>query len=107
MPVGGLLEGTPDSQTQVFLKGFAIDGQADGNPWLVNPQGTERPHRFEHVVHGSMTEVLQIALGIHFHGGVDCLHREGGRHSEWQQRIDVAEGMLDFGPQGSAMNLIR
>jgi hypothetical protein len=30
MPVGGLLEGMPYTPNQVFLKGFAIDGQANG-----------------------------------------------------------------------------
>jgi hypothetical protein len=51
---------------------------------------------------------LQIVLGIHLQGGVEALHREGGKHSGWQQqRIDVAEGVLDLGLQGSPMNLIR
>jgi hypothetical protein len=54
-----------------------------------------------------MAEVLQIVLGIHLQGGVDFFHREGGQHRDWPQRIGVAEGVLDFGPQGSPMNLIR
>src|SRR5262245_18539649 len=29
MPVGGLLEDIPNTQKQVFLKGFVIDGQAN------------------------------------------------------------------------------
>jgi hypothetical protein len=29
MPVGGLLEGIPNTQNQVFLKGFVLDGQAN------------------------------------------------------------------------------
>ena len=108
MPVGGLLEGMPNTPNQVFLKGFAIDGEADGGTLAGKPTGDGEAAQVEHVVNGSITEVLQIVLSIHLHGGVDRLHREGGQHSGWQQqRIDVAEDVLDFGPQGSPMNLIR
>jgi hypothetical protein len=47
-------------------------------------------------------------LGVYLGGGVDRLHREDGKHSGWQQRrIDVAEDVLNFGPQGSPRNSIR
>jgi hypothetical protein len=72
------------------------------------PPGDGEAVQVEHVVNGGTAEALQIVLGVHLHGGVDYFHQEGGKHSRWhQQRIDVAEGVLDFGPQGSPMNLIR
>ena len=95
MPVGGPLEGLPNTQNQVFPKGFAIDGQVNGYPLAGKPTGHGEAAQVEHIANSGMAEVLQIVLGIHFHGGVDRLHREGGKHSGWhQQRIDVAEGML-------------
>jgi hypothetical protein len=63
---------------------------SQSEPLASKHTGDGEAAQVEHVVNGSMAEALQIVLGIHLQGGVDCLHREGGRHSDWQQRIDVA-----------------
>jgi hypothetical protein len=85
MPVGGLLEGIPNTQNQVFLKGFAIDGQANGGPLAGKPTGHGEAAQVKHVANGGMAEGLQIVLGVYLQGGVDRLHQEGGKQSGWQQ----------------------
>jgi hypothetical protein len=63
---------------------------SQSEPLAGKPTGDGEAIQVEHVADRSMAEVMQIVRGIHFHGGVDYFRRKGGRHSDWQARIDVA-----------------
>jgi hypothetical protein len=58
MPVGGLLEGIPTTQNQVFLKGFVIDGSANGEPLAGKPTGRGEAAQVKHIANGGIAEIL-------------------------------------------------